>query len=185
MRNSSIFIAIAALSSAVLFGACSGISTSTDFDPATDFSKYSTWAWADNEGDEESSGQIVHGRIQRSVESELESKGLRRTDSDPDLAVGYQIASDQRRSYDTVHSGWGGGYGWSGWGGYGMGTSTTYERVWEEGSLVLGIFDVETKNLVWTGSASATLNPGDSPEKKQKLVDDAVTKMMKDFPPGP
>ena len=102
------------------------------------------------------------------------------------MAVGYQGTTAERKSYNTVNSGWGGGYGGYGWGGYGMsmGTSTTYENTWQEGSLILGLFDVESKALVWTGTATATLDQGRSPEERQQLIDDAVEKMMKKFPPG-
>jgi hypothetical protein len=82
-----------------------------------------------------------------------------------------------------MNTGWGGGYGWGGWGG-GVGMTTTTENVWEEGSLIVGLFDVGSKNLVWTGTATAAVDPSRSPEERQKLIDDGVAKMMKDFPPG-
>jgi hypothetical protein len=87
-----------------------------------------------------------------------------------------------------VNTGWGGGYGWGGygWGGYGMnvGASTTYENVWQEGSLLIGMFDGASKNLVWTGTATSALDASRSPQERQQLVNDAVDKMLKDFPPG-
>ena len=46
------------------------------------------------------------------------------------------------------------------------------------------MFDAATKNLVWTGTATAALDASRTPEERQQLVDDAVAKMMKDFPPG-
>jgi hypothetical protein len=168
----------------LLVGACSGISTSTDYDPSADFTNYATYTWLDTEGDQMDA--ITHSRIKNSVNAALAAKGLRETASNPDVAVGYQITSAERKSYNTVNTGWGGGYGGYGWGGYGMsmGTSTTYENSWEEGTLLIGMFDGGTKSLVWTGTATAALDASRSPEERQQLVDDAVNKMMKDFPPG-
>jgi hypothetical protein len=178
-------IPMTAVGLAFLLSACSGISTSTDYDPDVNFANYSTYVWIDTEGDDdhEHVDAISHGRIQSAVDGVLATKGLRKATSNPDLAVGYQVTSAERRSYNTVNTGWGGGYYWGGWGG-GMGMSTTTENVWEEGSLILGLFDSETKNLVWTGTATAAIDPGRSPEERQRLIEDAVAKMMKDFPPG-
>ena len=177
-------LTLAAVGTAFALAACSGISTTSDYDPAVDFTKYSTYTWLDTEGDDIDS--ITDSRIRSSIDGVLSVNGFQKG-SNPDLAVGYQGTSAERRSYNTVNSGWGGGYGWGGygWGGYGgMGMSRTYENVWEEGTLIVGLFDVESKNLVWTGTATATIDPGRTPEERQKLIDDAVAKMFRDFPPG-
>jgi len=178
--------AIAVLGTALLVGACSGISTTTDYDPSADFASYTTYTWLDTEGDD--IDNITNSRIRNSIDAGLAAKGLRKVTSNPDVAVGYQVTTAERRSYNTVNSGWGGGYGYGGYGycgwGMGVGTSTTYENVWQEGSLILGIFDAGTKNLVWTGTATTDLDANRSPEERQDIVDSAVAKMLKDFPPG-
>ena len=181
MRNS----ALLAIGAAFLLAACSGISTTVDYDPAVDFTQYSTYTWLDTEGDDIDA--ITDGRVRSSIDGALAARGFQKNDTNPDMAVGYQGTSAERRSYNTVNTGWGGGYGWGGygWGGYGgMGMSTTTENVWEEGTLIVGLFDVATKNLVWTGTATAVIDPGRSPEQRQQLIDDAMEKMLKDFPPG-
>lgn len=173
--------AVIVAAGALLLAACSGISTSSDYDPSVDFTSFATYDWIDTEGDD--IDNISNSRIRNAVDDALAARGLRKDVTNPDLAVGYQVTTAERRSYNTVNTGWGGGYYWGGWG-MGMGTSTTYENTWEEGSLIVGLFDVSSKNLVWTGTATAALDPSRSPEERQKLVDDAVAKMMKDFPPG-
>ena len=172
---------LAILGSALLVGACSGISTSTDYDPAVDFTSFSTYVWLDTEGDD--IGAITDSRVRTSIDAALAAKGFQEAGANADIAVGYQGTTSERRSYNTVNTGWGGGYGWGGYG-MSMGTSTTYENTWQEGSLILGLFDVESKALVWTGTATATLDQGRSPEDRQQLIDDAVEKMMQKFPPG-
>ena len=111
------------------------------------------------------------------------AKGFSRSTPNPDLAVSYQITAAGRRSVNTVNAGWGGGYRGAGWG-RSMGTSTTTEQVWNEGSLILGIFDTGNKNLVWTGTATTDIDSSRSPQERQELIDSAVNKLMGDFPPG-
>jgi len=165
---------------ALLVSACSGISTSTDYDPAVSFSAFSTYDWIDSEGQVDN---IMSSRVRQSVDAALTAKGFTQSTSNPDLAVSYQVTSAERRSFNTVNTGWGGGYRGAGWG-MGMGTSTTTEQVWNEGSLILGIFDTGTRNLVWTGTATTDIDGSRSPEERQELIDSAVNKMMGDFPPG-
>jgi hypothetical protein len=168
------------LSATLLVSACSGISTTTDYDPAVSFSAFSTYDWIDSEGQVDN---ITSSRVRQSVDAALTAKGFTQSTSNPDLAVSYQITTAERRSFNTVNAGWGGGYRGAGWG-MGMGTSTTTEQVWNEGSLILGIFDTGTKNLVWTGTATTDIDPSRSPADRQRVIDDAVGKMMADFPPG-
>jgi hypothetical protein len=180
-------LTVAAVGAAFALSACSGISTSSDYDPTVDFTKYSTFTWLDTEGDDIDA--ITDSRIKGSIDGALVGKGFQKGGEGADLAVGYQVTSSERRSYNTVSTGWGGGYGGYGgygWGGYGMGmgSSTTYENTWEEGTLLIGMFDAGTKNLVWTGTATAALAANRSQEERQQLVNDAVDKMLKDFPPG-
>ena len=165
---------------ALLAAACSGISTTTDYDPQVDFTAFSTYDWIDSEGEVDN---ITSSRVRSSVDAAMVAKGFSQSSSNPDLAVSYQVTSAERRSFNTVNAGWGGGYRGAGWG-MGMGTSTTTEQVWNEGSLILGIFDTGTKNLVWTGTATTDIDQSRSPQERQELIDSAVNKMMGDFPPG-
>lgn len=169
------------IGAALLVGACSGISTTTDYDPAVDFSSFSTYDWVDSQGEVDN---ITSNRVRQSVDGVMAARGFSHSTSNPDLAISYQLSSAERRSFNTVNAGWGGGYGWGGGWGMGMGTSTTTENVWNEGTLILGIFDAGTKNLVWTGTATTDIDGSRSPADRQELIDSAVNKMMGDFPPG-
>jgi hypothetical protein len=59
-------------------------------------------------------------------------------------------------------------------------TSTIYI-----GQLDLSMYDAVQKELVWRGTASKTLDPKAKPEKKQKNLSKAVTKLLKNYPPQP
>jgi hypothetical protein len=65
-------------------------------------------------------------------------------------------------------------------GGAGMGTATTTSSEYTVGTLVVDIFDIKTKNLVYRGTASDEINK--DPKKNEKKLDKAAQKLFKDFP---
>jgi Domain of unknown function (DUF4136) len=146
-----------------------------NFMPGTDFSKFHTYKWVNVEGGAHPN-QIVDAQIKQSVDSQLASKGLTKTDSDKaDLYVGYQVAVDQEKQWNAY--GMGGGVRWGG----GMGTAT--QSTINVGALVLDMYDPSTKQLVWTGKATKTLDPSSNQEKNQKNLNKAMAKLLKDYPP--
>jgi hypothetical protein len=157
--------------------ACSvvtGQDVRTNYMPGTDFAKYKTYKWVAIEGGQHPN-QIVDGQIKQSVDSQLAAKGLTKTESETaDLYVGYQIAVDQEKQWNAY--GMGGGVRW---GGMATATSTTINV----GTLVLDIYDPATKQLVWTGKATKTIDPSKSQEKNQKNLDKAMQKLLKNYPP--
>ena len=51
------------------------------------------------------------------------------------------------------------------------------------GSLVLDMYDPTTKQLVWTGTATKTIDPSSNQEKNEKNLNKAMQKLLKDYPP--
>jgi hypothetical protein len=147
---------------------------STNSMPGTDFSKYHTYKWVTIEGATQPN-QIVDAQIKASIDSQLATKGLTKTDSDKaDLFIGYQVSINQQTQWNAYGTG---GLRWGG----GMGTATSSTiRI---GTLVLDMYDPSTKKLVWTGRATKTLDSGANSEKKQKNLDKAMQKLLKNFPP--
>jgi hypothetical protein len=47
------------------------------------------------------------------------------------------------------------------------------------------MYDSAAKELVWKGQASKTVSSEKDPEKRQKNIDKAMAKLLKDFPPKP
>jgi hypothetical protein len=62
-----------------------------------------------------------------------------------------------------------------------MGTAT--ESTINIGTLVLDVYDPATKQLVWTGRASKTIDPSNNQEKNQKNLNKAMAKLLKNYPP--
>jgi hypothetical protein len=146
-----------------------------NFMPGTDFSKYHTYKWVAIEGGAHPN-QIVDAQIKQSVDSQLASKGLTKTDNDKaDLYVGYQIAVDQQKQWNAY--GMGGGLRWGG------GMATASSSTIDIGTLALDMYDPSTKQLVWTGKATKTIEPSSNQEKNQKNLDKAMAKLLKNYPP--
>ena len=82
---------------------------------------------------------------------------------------------------DTTSFGYGYGPGWY-WGGMGgMGTSTTQVRTYTVGTLIVDIWDIKAKQLIWRGIASDSLS--DNPQKNQEKAAKALAKIFEKYPP--
>lgn len=160
-----------------------------DYDRDKDFSKYTTYKWVDVKNADQVD-PLTAKQIVAAVDAELAKKGLTKTDSnDAQLYIGYQTALGSEKQFTSYNTGWGYGPGWGpGWYGYGgMATSTTYGSTSTVyvGTLDLSMYDAAQHQLVWRGSVSKTLDPKSNPDKKQKNIQKAVAKLLKDFPPKP
>jgi Domain of unknown function (DUF4136) len=110
----------------------------------------------------------------------LEANGLAQIADGGDIAIVAIKTSQTQRTLQTFYDGFGGGWRWRGFGGFGE--STTTEQDYQEGTLVIDLYDGKTKQLIWRGSTESVLS--DKAEKNEKNLDKGVAKMFKDFPPG-
>ena len=147
--------------------------------PGADFAKFKTYKWVAIDGAEKPD-QIVDQQIKQAVDTQLAAKGLTKSTGDTaDLLVGYQVAVNQEREWNSYGTGMGVGYGYRMGGGMTTATSSTINI----GTLGVDIYDSAVKQLVWRGSATKTLDTKVNPEKRQKNIDKAVTKLLKNYPP--
>ena len=62
-----------------------------------------------------------------------------------------------------------------------MQTATTSTSTWNTGTLIVDIFDVQSKQLLFRGQGQATIS--DKSSKNTSNLYKALAKMFKDFPP--
>jgi hypothetical protein len=137
--------------------------------PGTDFSKYHTYKWVSIQ-ENMHPDQIVDAQIKQAVDAQLSAKGFTKTDSDnADMYAAYQVAVDQERQWNAFGM----------WGGMGTATSSTIQV----GTVAVDLYDPTSKQMIWRGAATKTLDPSKNPEKNQKNVDKAMAKLFKNFPP--
>jgi hypothetical protein len=139
--------------------------------PGVEFSKFHSYKWVAI-GNGAHPNQIIDAEIKQSVDAQLSQKGLTKTDSDKaDLYVGYQIATDQEKEWNA----YGMGGGWR----FGGGMVTADQSTITVGTLVLDMYDPSTKQLVWTGRASKTLDPSNNQEKNEERLNKGMAKLLK------
>ena len=165
---------------------CSSQKVDFDYARDADFSKFSTYAWHEDDTSLRDENMLAHERVITSVDGQLSSKGFRKVDANPDVYVTYRSEDEENMTLSTTDMGYNYGPGW-GWGGYygggiGMGTSTTQVRTYTVGTLVVDIWDASEKALVWRGIASDTVS--DNPQKNAQKIQSAVTKMFDSYPPS-
>ena len=151
-------------------------SVTYDYDRATNFSKYKTYAWTRGT---ELTDELNHARVVRAIEAALVAKGLARVEpsASPDVLVAYHASFDKNLEIIGSAHGWGPfGLGGDRWG------SARVQPVLV-GTLVVDISDARTSALVWRSVASSDIRPNDKPETREKKITKATEKMFKNYPP--
>jgi hypothetical protein len=176
-------------SSLLLLAASSALAQDVryNFDKSANFAGFKTYKWVVIKGASQLS-DLPDRQVKAAVDAELAKKGLSKTDGETaDLYIGYQAGVGQEKQYTSFDTGWGYGPGWYGAGWYGGGgggmttgtTSTIYV-----GQLALDMYSTAPKTLVFRTVASKTIDTEAKPEKQQKNLAKAVTKMLKNYPPA-
>ncbi len=171
---------------------CSSITIHQRHDVTEDFTLLRNYAWmpkANPSGDLPFDDSAVDSRVKRLVEQELHFKGFRKTpEEEADFLVGYQVALDEQLSANVVAE----HYDFNeevtdpavmGAIGGDPGESQGYIRTYAQGTLVLNVAEAKSKELIWWSAAQAEIHNTDSIESRRKRINQAVKKMLKDFPP--
>ncbi len=178
-------LALAAVAGLV---ACATVDISTDYDKKADFSRFSTFKVLPSK-EVNDKNYLAAERIEDAITKVLATKGLKPAADNPDLWVAYHARVDRQTQLDTTSFGYGWG-GWAGyygpygaWGPYGMSASTTTVREVPVGMLIVDVVEAGSKQLVWQGTATGTLDPRATADDKDWRVNNAVKRMFVDFPP--
>lgn len=178
---------------AVVAGAAMAAKTKTTVkhDKAFDFTGKKTWAWhPDGSGSFkllQATGEdpdklfarfdpVIAGAVERG----LAARGLTRAASAPDFHVNYYVLIGPGNSTQ-----------YAGqflaptpeWGVIPFVGATTSFEVFEQGSLILDISAASTKSVVWRGVAQAEVDRQRSAEARDQRLRDAVSELLKKFPP--
>lgn len=129
----------------------------TDYDRAADFSQYRTFAFMDREarGVTRSYDSIVERRLMAAVSRELEARGYRQVEENPDLLVNFAVVTETVEEVTTVPGAvWPGPWAWRHyyypWPAY---TSEIYVDRYEQGTVFVDLVDARRRQLVWEGRA--------------------------------
>ena len=168
-------------------GGCAGVRVSQDYEPGTDFATYKTFGWKSavqpQTGDIRIDNPLLDGRIRKALERALAAKGYRNTDQgSADLLVDYILAVQAKIDSSPVSIGTVFGIGGGGsFGGIGVGTPVVDS--YEEGLLVINLYNSKTGQLIWRGSGTRRIGWQSDPAKNTEEVDTLVDRILAQYPP--
>jgi len=143
---------------------------SVNYNHDASFGQYHTYAWGSNNTNQ-IQNSILAQVAQQDIEAAMQEKGLQKVQEsqNPDLIL---TASGGEREQTS----------WNAWGmrgiGGGMGGISPQQNV--EATMVVSLYDLKQKELVWRGISQDTLS--NNGNKNQKEVHNAVQKMFKQWP---
>jgi len=148
---------------------------SVDHDSEADFSAYKTYAWQEGT---HAQNALMHKRVVRAIEAELEEAGLTKTEDAPDVHVLYHVALNKDRRIDVDDFGYA-----NRWRGprYGGGNVTVFDV--NVGTLIVDMLDADSGDAIWRGMAQKDLPPTPDPDKMEKKLGKILRKMFHNFPP--
>ena len=169
------------LSLIVLSGAISASAqkVSVGADPRVDLTRFRTYAWSK---ETVNTNPIANEIVVSSVDNQLAAKGLKKVDTDPELTV--VVFGSTESDIHVSNPSWtpslnsiatGVAVGSQSW-------------LVTKGTLVVDILETKTKNSLWRGTATQTLDRGPTGDKAkdartvEKPIRNAVKKMFKQFP---
>ncbi len=165
------------------FSGCARIyeNVDTTYNRSVDFSALETYNWSALYGTDET-GEGDLALIRRYVDTDLQAKGLRQVEENPDFLVVVYLRKAPQVETQEVHSSrttdWrfgphsqdyeGGPVTWS----------------YEEGTMVVAFVRPQTNHMVWRGVFETNLNAATTPEERTAVIERAVKKIMREFPPS-
>ena len=163
-------LAVLCLALCVVSSAAMAQQVSVNYNHNANFSQYHTYAWGSNNKNQ-IQNSILAQVAQQDIEAAMAQKGFQKVQEsqNPDLVLTASGGEREQTSYNA--------WGMRGIGG-GMGSITPQQNV--EATMVVSLYDVKGKELIWRGIAQDTLN--NNGDKNQKEVQNAVNKMYKQWP---
>jgi len=155
----------------LLAAGCSGITVNHDYDSDVDFTSLKTFDWMPDPGgalgsmqEVMTSSSLIEKRIKEAVDTQLAAKGLRLVEKSPDFRVVYYLSVKEKlRDWGITYDG--------------------RVREIQQGTLVIDFVDPRSMEIIWRGVARRTLDTNPTPEKMQKNINEAVKKLLQNFPP--
>jgi hypothetical protein len=158
---------------------CSSLSYYSDYDKQADFSVYRSFTWIGGSYEPVEGGPVdaplFEQRVRSAVEAELSAMGFEvRQDDGADMLIAYHASG--KETIDTSPQDYGYAYGrWA--------HSDVSVQSYREGTLIIDLIDAGTKELVWRGWATGTVQENLSSAEREKRIREAVARIMDQYPP--
>ncbi len=144
-----------------------------DYNHGANFADYKSFMWINEPSTPKD--PLMAQRIIESINMQLTEKGLEHV-READIAVSVNVATQEKQTLEEFYDGFDNWF-WD----MGVGLPTTRVETYNEGTIVVDLFDAHTKTVVWRGVAAKEVS--DKPEKVTHEAEKAIEKLFKDFPP--
>lgn len=187
-RTSALRLLLALLAFAVLAACALGPRVRTDFDPQADFTQYRTYAFYEPLAMEQSGYTSYLTRsIKQAVRREMDARGYRFDEADPDLRVNFQgVIRERTDVYSVPRSDI--SYFYSYRARAYVAVPVWYDEAqvsrYTEGTLTVDLVDADRNHLVWTGAAVGRVTQR-TPAERVAEADRAIAAIFERYPYGP
>lgn len=190
IRTARHAFALALLGAALIAAGCtSGPRVRAERDNTADFSRYRTFAFADPLGTDRAGYEtLVSGYLKAATQREMEARGLRLVEADPQLLVNFNGKLNEKLRTTTMpSSSISFAYGHGGYYGYRTGLYTTWPlydtqvQSYTEGTLNIDVIDAERKQMIWEGVAVGRVTD-ETRENLKPKIDEAVRAIFANYP---
>ena len=155
---------------------CSSVYVISDHDASIDFKSYKTFAYLKSGIDKAEISDLDKRRILKSIDLELESKGLNKS-KNPDLLITFSTNAKEKIYINTD-------YLYSNWhyNPYFFGPMRSFPINQIEGTLYINLIDSKTKKLIWQGKGRGGLS--DYIKNRDEKINAFVSEILNNFPPA-
>lgn len=170
----------------LLSAGCSSMQIMVEKSPDADFETFRSWDWYRGEKAKTGDPRVdldenMDRFIRETIRDGLGNRGYRHRPGAAELYVDYHVMIEDVVNSQLINN----YYGESFYPEYQLrlpGFQDTYKMEWEEGALLILIFDAESKELVWRGMARTEVNTQGPRQKSRDRVVEAVGKLFKKLP---
>lgn len=171
----------------LLISACATIQTGSHYDETTDFARYESFAWIDE--DPYITGEaavlvspLAQQQIKDAIQSQLEQRGFSFSPDrgNADFVVSFTVGTREKIRIDSYPVDYRGRWGWHvpySYYSYRDVSAHTYTK----GTLGVDIFDNESSKPVWHGWAEKTVTESDRQDPTES-IEAGVRMLFADFP---
>ncbi|MFK8060591.1 MAG: DUF4136 domain-containing protein [Polaribacter sp.] len=156
---------------------CASSKVITDYDDKTDFTKYKTYDFYEDNG--ENLNKFDVKRITTAIDEQLQSYGLKQH-YNPDFFIFFDTEVSDARNNTTLNIGLGtagrnGGVGISG------GIPVNGKKIDEK--LIIKFIEAKTNALFWESSLTSTIKEKRKPAERELLLQEVIQKILNTYPP--
>lgn len=184
MKNLIPLLALFAISS-LLTSCGESITLSNDYDKSVDFTNYRSFGFLDwPEENNKIVNEFDKNRLIEATKAEFAARGMTYMDDvkSADIAVNIFVTTEQKTEHQAYTNYYGGGYGYyySPYMGMGSSSTTVREVNYIVGTIIVDVFDVNNKKLVWQGLGQGVVD--DNPKNRDEGVEDVMGKIIGQYP---